>query len=272
MDRRKFLLRTLAGTGAVGFFQAGTSDAVVAQVRRPAGRTFRIDAKPVAMTIDTSRAAVLVIDMTNDFGEKGGMFERAGIDISLIQKAVAPTAKVLAASRRAGIPVIYLKMAFQPDLSDMGPRDSPNYRDHAQVNVGAPARAPNGTPSRIAIRGTWNSEVLAALKPKSADLEIYKNRFSGFYETDLDATLKRLGANTLIVTGCTTSVCVESTIRDATFRDYRPVLLVDCTAEPIGQGLRRSNHEASVLLVEAVFGWTSTSEEFIRSAKMSQPS
>jgi ureidoacrylate peracid hydrolase len=267
MDRRRFLLRSLAGTGALSLFNSAQIAATHAQVdRRSSGRTFQLEARPSSITIDTSRTAVLVIDMTNDFGEKGGMFERAGIDISLIQKAVAPTARVLAASRRAGVPVIYLKMAFQPDLSDVGPHDSPNYRDHAQVNVGASVRAPNGAPSRIAIRDTWNSEVLAALQPETADIQIYKNRFSGFYATELDATLTRLGARTLIVTGCTTSVCVESTIRDATFRDYRPVLLTDCTAEPIGKELIRSNHEASMLLVEAVFGWTATSEAFVRAA------
>jgi ureidoacrylate peracid hydrolase len=175
---------------------------------------------------------------------------------------------VLAASRAAGISIIYLKMAFQPDLSDMGPLGSPNWRDQSQVGVGMATRTPKGEPSRIAIRGTWNSSVLSELKPEPSDIVMYKNRFSGFFQTDLDATLKRLGARTLIVTGCTTSVCVESTIRDATFRDYIPVLKTDCTAEPIGRDLKRSNYEASLLLIETVFGWTSTSEEFIKSLKM----
>ena len=64
------------------------------------------------------------------------------------------------------------------------------------------------------------------------------------------------------MTGCTTSVCVKSTLRDAMFLDYSPVLLSDCTAEPIGQELPRSNHEASLFLVQnAPFGWVSTSED-----------
>ena len=64
------------------------------------------------------------------------------------------------------------------------------------------------------------------------------------------------------MTGCTTSVAVESTIRDAMYLDYGCVLLADCTAEPIGHGLRRSNYDATLLLVERLFGWVSTSEEF----------
>ena len=61
----------------------------------------------------------------------------------------------------------------------------------------------------------------------------------------------------LVFTGCTTSVCVKSTLRDAMFRDYSCVLLADCTAEPIGQEFARSNHDASLLLIERVFGWVS---------------
>ena len=72
-----------------------------------------------------------------------------------------------------------------------------------------------------------------------------------------------MGVKHLIVTGCTTSICVESTIRDAFFRDYHCVLLEDCAAEPMGQDLSRSNHEASVHLVERIFGSVSSSASFI---------
>ena len=89
-----------------------------------------LEAKPGAVAIDTARAAVLVIDMQNDFGSKGGMFDRAGIDISGIQKAVAPTAEVLALARRAGIKIIYLKMGYRTDLSDLGNSDAPNRVRH----------------------------------------------------------------------------------------------------------------------------------------------
>ena len=97
-----------------------------------------------------------------------------------------------------------------------------------------------------------------------------KHRFSGFFETNLDTLLKDLGVTFLVFTGCTTSVCVESTLRDAFFRDYRCLLLEDCTAEPIGDGLPRGNHEATLLLVEVLFGWVSDSAAFER-ALAAQP-
>ena len=81
-----------------------------------------------------------------------------------------------------------------------------------------------------------------------------KHRFSGFYETTLDATLHAPGVESLIFTGCTTSICVESTLRDALFRDDRCLLLADCGAEPIGAGYARSNHDAPLLVVESLFG------------------
>ena len=130
--------------------------------------------------------------------------------------------------------------------------------------VGTGVRAPNGTESRILVRDTWNTDIVSDLKPEPADSLIYKHRFSGFYETDLDAKLKGLGARYLIFTGCTTSVCVESTVRDAMFRDYSPLLLADCTGEPVGYGLPRSNHEASLLLIETTLSWVSSSKQFIK--------
>jgi ureidoacrylate peracid hydrolase len=92
---------------------------------------------------------------------------------------------------------------------------------------------------------------------------VSKHRYSGFYATDLDRLLRASGLDTLIFTGATTSVCVESTLRDAFYRDYRCVLLSDCTAEPIGSQLTRSNHEASLLVIETLFGWIADSPSLV---------
>lgn len=232
------------------------------------GRVVTLEAKPEPISIDTAKTAVIVVDMQNDFGAKGGMFDRAGIDISMIQGAVAPTARVLASARKAGIKVIYLKMAFLADLSDAGPSDSPNWIKHIPLAVGETIRAPDGTESRVLIRDTWNTDILSELEPQADDVVVYKHRFSGFYQTDLDVILERLGIKYLIVIGCTMSVCAESTIRDAMFRDYSCVLLADCTGEPIGHGLPRSNHEASLLVIQTLFGWVSGSDELIRALEM----
>jgi ureidoacrylate peracid hydrolase len=227
-------------------------------------RVVRLDAKPDPLAIEAPRTAVVVIDMQNDFGSKGGLFERAGLDISMIQKAVGPIAKVLAATRDADIRVIYLNMGFRPDLSDLGAAESPNRVRHLRFGVGTSVHAPDGTESRILIRDTWNTAVVSELKPHREDIVIYKHRFSGFYETELDAILKQLRIKYLVVTGCTTSVCVESTVRDAMFRDYLCVLLSDCMGEPIGNEFPRTNHEASLLVMQMLFGWVSDSEELIK--------
>jgi ureidoacrylate peracid hydrolase len=88
---------------------------------------------------------------------------------------------------------------------------------------------------------------------------VSKHRFSGFFETELDEVLRGLGAKYLLVTGCTTSVCVEATVRDAMYRDYTCIVLEDCTAEPIEADLPRSNHDASLLTIQTLYGWTSSS-------------
>jgi len=155
-------------------------------------------------------------------------------------------------------------VGFHPDLSNLGSEASPNRVRHMLVGVGKTVRAPDGAESRILIRDTWNTDIVPELKPQAEDVVVYKHRYSGFYQTDLDAILKQRGVKYLIVTGCTTSICVESTIRDAFFRDYSCVLLRDCTDEPIGHGLPRSNYEASLLLIQDSFGWVSGSDDFTR--------
>lgn len=95
-----------------------TTEAVPMELR---ARQFAIDARPHPFALNPSTSVVLLVDMQNNFGAAGGMFARAGIDISMIRRAVGPTARVLAAARDCGMPIVYLKMAFKPDLSDAGP-------------------------------------------------------------------------------------------------------------------------------------------------------
>ena len=121
---------------------------------RTRSRSVSIGAKPGPVTIDPAMTAALVVDMQNDFAAKGGMCERAGIDISITRAAIEPTARALAAIRQEGIDVIYLKMGFHPDLSDLGPPDSPNRIKHLPM-VGTTVTAPDGRESRILIRDTW---------------------------------------------------------------------------------------------------------------------
>lgn len=261
---RREVLGLLGVTAAASLVGGPGEESASAQTQNTNSRIIRIDSKPEAVAIDIKKTAVIVVDMQNDFGAKGGALDLAGIDISGIRQAIAPIAKVLASARHAGIKIVYLKMAFRPDLSDFGAPDTPNRLKHLPLNVGKSIHAPDGRESRILIRDTWNTDIVDELKPQANDFVIYKHRFSGFYQTDLDSTLKKLGIQHLIVTGCTTSVCVESTVRDAMFRDYSCVLLEDCMSQPTPpHGLPGSNHDASLVLAAFTFGWVSNSDQFM---------
>jgi ureidoacrylate peracid hydrolase len=215
-------------------------------------------------TLDPAHTAVVVVDMQHDFASAGGMFDRAGIDISPIRAIVAPTRRLIDAARAAGMRIVYLKMAFSSDLKDAGYPDSPTWLKHAPLHVGEEASAPDGRTSRVLVRDTWNTDIIEELTPHVDDTVIYKTRYSGFYGTELEDRLRTFGVETLLFVGATTSVCVESTVRDAMFRDFHCVVLADCTAEPIGNDLARSNHDASLLVLELLFASVSDSESVIR--------
>ena len=147
--------------------------------------------------------------------------------------------------------------------SDAGPVDSKIWLNLTRVGVGERVTTPDGTEGQIMIRDTWNTQMVCELEPEPGDIVVSKHRYSGFYGTDLELILRGLEIQYLVFTGCTTSVCVESTMRDAMERDFRCVLLADCAGEPIGQGLPRSNHDASLLVLQIGFGWVSDSAYFI---------
>jgi ureidoacrylate peracid hydrolase len=228
-------------------------------------RAFLVDARPEPVRLKTNQTAVLVVDMQNDFASPGGMFDLAGIDISSVQAIVEPIATVLGAARAVGIPVFYLKMGFRPDLRDAGHPTSPTWLKHIPLRAGDEVTAPDGSRSRILVRGEWGTEIVEELTPRRGDGVLYKHRYSGFFGTDLDARLRAEHVDTLVVVGATTSVCVESTVRDAMFRDYHCLVLEDCTAEPIAENTSRSNHEASLTVLELLFGSVAKSSALIDS-------
>lgn len=122
-----------------------------------------MQAQPRLFEMDLQKTAVIVVDMQNDFGSKGGLLDRLGMSIAEIRAVIPPTARALAAARSVGIPIVYLKMAYRPDLSDLGASDAPNRIGHLLAGVGKTVAAPNGVPSRILIRDTSNTEILDEL-------------------------------------------------------------------------------------------------------------
>lgn len=91
MNRREFVADGVAALAAAStIVPSRLVNAPAAEISAAKGRTLTMEAKPSPVAFDTAKTAIVVVDMQNDFGSKGGMFDRAGIDISIIQKAVAP--------------------------------------------------------------------------------------------------------------------------------------------------------------------------------------
>jgi ureidoacrylate peracid hydrolase len=218
----------------------------------------QLQAKPEPVEVDLSKSAVVVVDMQNAFASKDGMLDIAGADLTGAPRVVSVIGRLLSAARRYGMPVVYLQMGYKADLSDSGGPQSPNW--HKELGIRMMNRRPElkGT---LVTEGTWDFAIVDELAPQAGDIVIVKTRYSGFARTALDAELQARDIRYLFFTGIATNVCVESTLRDAFFLDYWPILVTDATlaAGP------PSMQEATLFNIESYFGWTIPSEEFLRS-------
>lgn len=220
------------------------------------------------LPLDLARTAVIVVDMQNDFASPGGMFDRGGVDCTGLQAIIEPTARVLEAARARDCHVVYLVMGMPAALAEMvgaGVQHAvlPAYGKRIISSMGTATVAPDGSPSAVNVEGTWNTAIVDGLTPQPDDTIVAKPLHSGFYDTELHDRLQALGVEHLVFTGGTTSICVESTVRDAFWRGYRCLVVEDCVAEPIGADLPRTNHDASLDLIEKVFGWVTHSDAFV---------
>jgi len=220
----------------------------------------QLNARPEPVKVDFQRSAVVVVDMQNAFASPKGMLDLAGLDISGAPRVVETIGAILAAARSAGVPVVYLQAGYQPDLSDSGGPESPNW--HKELALRMMNRRPELKGTLLTL-GTWDFEIVEDLKPQPGDLRIVKTRYSGFARTSLDVELRQRGIRYLFFTGIATNVCVESTLRDAFFLDYWPILIADAAMAAGPPEL----HEATVQNVESYFGWTLPAAEFIRSVQ-----
>ena len=161
--------------------------------------------------------ALLVVDMQNGFCHDDGAINRMGLPAARLRDAIAPCARLVAAARGARVPVLFTRYVYRPDYADGGllvDELMPDLKTHEALRA-----------------GSWDAEVIDALAPEAGEPVIDKNRPSAFFGTDLDATLKTLGARNLVVCGVTTNCCVETTVRDASQRDIRTFVVRDAVAE-----------------------------------------
>ncbi|HEU0075028.1 MAG TPA: isochorismatase family cysteine hydrolase, partial [Dehalococcoidia bacterium] len=176
-----------------------------------------LEARPLPVSIDPEKTAVVVVDMQNHFVSPGGTWANSGIDTSPMLALIPSIQRVLNSARLAGVRVVHVRSTLLPVASNLS--IPPNaYQGagearwaHYCQSVGAgPATPAAGNPPGAS--PTWNADIADGLAPLPEDAVVSKTMHSGFYETELDATLKSLGVESLIIIGCTTSICVESTL------------------------------------------------------------
>jgi ureidoacrylate peracid hydrolase len=214
--------------------------------------------RPDPIEVAFNRSAIVVVDLQNAFASKGGLLDIAQVDITDASRVVAVIRSILDAARAVKIPIAYLRMAYKLDLSDSGGPNSPNW--HKELAMSLMCSRP-GLKGKLLTEGTWDAEIVQDLAPQAEDLVITKTRYSGFAGTPLDSQLRVRGIQYLFFTGIATNVCVESTLRDAYFHDYWPILVPDATMQAGDQKL----YDATVHNVESFFGWTITSASLVAS-------
>jgi nicotinamidase-related amidase len=148
-------------------------------------------------------AALIVIDMLNDFIEEGG-----ALDCGPAARGIVPfVRRRIEAFRRAGDPVIFLRDAHAPDDPEFQ-----KFPPHC-------------------VAGTRGAEIIAELAPRPGETVIAKRRYSGFYGTDLEKVLAAAGIDTVEVVGVCTSICVMDTVGGLANRDYRIRVPMDGVAD-----------------------------------------
>ena len=188
-------------------------------------------------------AALIVVDMQNSCLADEGSMAKVGLDISDLKETVAPVQRLIAASRAAGIPIVFSQYEFRPDYSDGG----------LLVELYPALREVGGM-----VAGTWDAAFDSRLTVEPSDIVISKSRYSAFFGTELEQVLRQRGVRTLIICGVTTEMCVESTLRDGFFRDFRIVLAADAVAS-----VDRARHQATLQTVEYGFGAVTPTTDII---------
>jgi nicotinamidase-related amidase len=175
-----------------------------------------IEAQPYSFELSPEKCALLIIDMQRDFLEPGGFGEMLGNDVSQLRRTIEPNKALLSGWRAAGMSVIHTREGHRPDLSDLPPAKKVRGK-------GVKAIGDEGPMGRILIRGEAGHDIIPELYPLPTEPVIDKPGKGAFFATDLHAILQNRGITQLVVTGVTTEVCVNTTVREANDRGYECV-------------------------------------------------
>jgi len=179
------------------------------------------------MSALSSGTALLLIDLQRSFCDDAGSMAKQGRSIAPMQEAARCCARLAKAARNAAIPVIWTRMQFRSDYADGG-RLIRNMRPNL-ARIGALQT------------GTFDAEFADGIGYESGDIVIAKARYSALYGTPLEVWLRALEVARIVVGGVTTSMCVESTVRDLGQRDYEVIVAREACAD-----FAEDRHKASL--------------------------
>lgn len=189
---------------------------------------------------DPAHAALVVVDVQNDFCDDAGAFGRIGRDLAPVRAMVPRLARLVDQAREAGVPVVFLQYVQNPStLSEV--QLEQRQRGRAGVDY--------------CQEGSWGADFYQ-ITPKPDERVVPKHRYSGFVGTDLDLILRSTGRRALILTGVATNGCVESTARHGFMRDYYIVVVDDCCS-----CYSRAAHEATLSNITDAYGVVTTAGE-----------
>ena len=214
-----------------------------------------LPARPEPIPVSVSQTAVIVIDMQNAYASPGGYLDLAGFDISGADRVIRNTKGVLEVARAAGMPVIYFQNGWDADYVEAGGPGSPNFHKSNALKTMRQRPELQGT---LLAKGTWDYELVEDLKPQPGDIVLHKTRYSGFFNSQLDSTLRSRGIRNIVVVGIATNVCVESTLRDGFFLEYFGIVLEDATHQAGPEFVQ----QAAIYNIETFFGWVSSVADF----------
>ncbi|HWZ94424.1 MAG TPA: isochorismatase family cysteine hydrolase [Opitutaceae bacterium] len=219
-----------------------------------ANQTLTVGAEPYPFEFFPATCALLIIDMQRDFLEPGGFGEMLGNDVSQLRRTIGPNKSLLAAWRAKGLLVIHTREGHRPDLADLPAAKKVRGRSKTCIGDAGPM-------GRILVRGEAGHDIIAELYPLPGEPVIDKPGKGAFWSTDLHAILQNRGIKQLIVTGVTTEVCVNTTVREANDRGYDCLVPSDCVGSYFPEF-----QEMGLKMIKAqggIFGWVTHSEKIL---------